>query len=97
MVPKIWNATDRIFRHFGLFFPFYSPVDPENQNFEKMKKKKKKKQQPWRYYYFTKVYHKVYIWFLRYGARRTEFFLILEHFFCPFTSLTTLKIKILKK
>ena len=43
MVPKIWNATDRIFRHFGLFFPFYSPVDPENQNFEKMKKKKKKK------------------------------------------------------
>ena len=32
----IWNATDIIFCHFGLFFcPF---TNPKNQNFEKMKK-----------------------------------------------------------
>ena len=39
MVPEIWSATDRIFIHFGPFFPFHAPPnDPENQNFEKMKK-----------------------------------------------------------
>ena len=39
MVPEIWSATDRIFCYFGLFFPFYSPNNPKNQNFEKLKKK----------------------------------------------------------
>ena len=38
MVPEIWNATDRIFCHYELFLPFYPHLDPENQNFEKMKK-----------------------------------------------------------
>ena len=42
MVPEIWSATDIIFCHSGQFFalPPYSPfpMDPENQNFEKMKK-----------------------------------------------------------
>ena len=39
MVPELWSATDRIFCHSGLFFlPFYPLMDPENQNFEKMKK-----------------------------------------------------------
>ena len=36
------------------------------------------------------------VWFLRYKVQRTEFFVILGYF-CPFTSLTTQKIKILKK
>ena len=38
MVPEIWNATDRIFCHCGPFFSFYPPMNPENQNFQKMKK-----------------------------------------------------------
>ena len=29
---------DIIFCHSGPFFPFYPPMDPENQNFEKVKK-----------------------------------------------------------
>ena len=39
MVLDIWNAVDRIFCHFGPFFPFYPPNDTKNQNFEKMKNK----------------------------------------------------------
>ena len=52
----------------------------------------------WRYH-FTQVYHKWQsydVWFLRYEVWQTEFFVILDHF-CPFTPLTTQKIKILKK
>ena len=37
MVPEISSVTDRIFCHFGLFFPFCSPNNLENQNFEKVK------------------------------------------------------------
>ena len=50
--------------------PFYLPNNPENQNFEKMKKT------PGdtiilHEYHKSKSYD---VWFLRYGARRTEFF-----------------------
>ena len=38
MVPEIWSTTDRIFCHSGPFFALLPPIDPENQNFEKMKK-----------------------------------------------------------
>ena len=38
MVPEIWSATDRTFCHSGPFLPFYPPIDPENQHFEKIKK-----------------------------------------------------------
>ena len=37
----------------------------------------------WRYYHFTQAYHKwqsYHVWFLRYRARRTEFFVILDYF-----------------
>ena len=63
----------------GHFLPFDAP-NPKNQNFEKIKKMKKKKK-AWRYYHFTPVYHKLqsyYVLFLRYGARQTEFFVILD-------------------
>ena len=59
------------------FLPFYPPIDSENQNFEKMKKDPSR-------YHFTHVYHKWQsydVWFLRYGAWRTELFVILDHFF----------------
>ena len=41
MVPEIWSTRDITFCHSGLCFallPFY-PMDPENQNFQKMEKK----------------------------------------------------------
>ena len=38
MVPEIWRVSDRIFDHSGPFFILLPPMDPENQNFEKMKK-----------------------------------------------------------
>ena len=38
MVPEIWSVTDRIFFHYGPFYALLPPMDPENQNFEKMKK-----------------------------------------------------------
>ena len=40
MVPEIRSVADRIFCHYGLFFalPPPPPIDPENQNFEKIKK-----------------------------------------------------------
>ena len=63
----------------GHFLPFDAP-NPKNQNFEKIKKMKKKKK-AWRYYNFTPVYHKWQsydVLFLRYGARQTEFFVILD-------------------
>ena len=83
MVPEIWSATDIVFfAILARFLPFYSPIDPENQNFEKIKKKS------WRYYHFTNVYHKWQsydVLFLRYGVQQTEFFVILDHFL-PFYS-----------
>ena len=42
------------------------------------------KKTTWRYCHFTHVYHKWQpfdVWFLRYQARRTEFFVTLNHFF----------------
>ena len=75
------------------FLNLYPTKNLENQNFEKLKKI------PWRYYDFTNVYHKWQpydIWFLRYGVELAEFFVILDNFY-SFASLTTLKIKILKK
>ena len=45
----------------------------------------------WRYYPFTHVYHKsrsYNVWFLRYKVQRTEFLVILGHFY-PLTLLTT--------
>ena len=55
-----------------------------------------------KYYHFTHEHHKSKsydLWFLRYGAWQTESFLISDHFlpFCPPLTLTTQRIKILKK
>ena len=39
MVPEISSATDIFFFVIlGYVLPFYSPINPENQNFEKIKK-----------------------------------------------------------
>ena len=66
-----------IFRHFGPSFALLPPYNPKNQILKKWKKN------TWRYYHFTNVYLKWQsydVWFLRYGAWQTEFFVILDHF-----------------
>ena len=58
----------------------------------------KKWKKLWRYYHFTHEYNKwrsFDVWFLRYGAQQTEFFVILGHCL-PFSLLRTQKIKMLK-
>ena len=60
----------------GHFLPFYPLNDPENQNFAKMNKMPGD-------IVILHVYHKwrsYHIWFLKYKARQTEFFVILGHF-----------------
>ena len=76
------------------FLPFYSPNNSKNQTFEKMKK-------PLGdiiilHRCTINDNHMMYLWFQRYWARQTEFFIILDQFH-PFTHLWTQKIKILKK
>ena len=62
---------------------FYPPNNLRNQNLKKDEKS------AWRYYHFKHVYHnlKSYdVWFLRYEAWRTDFFVILDrflHFYPP--------------
>ena len=82
-----WDIKlNRIFSHFGPFFcPFTTPPPPPPQKPRKSKFWKMKKK-TWRYHHFTQVHQRwqLYnVWFPRY--------------FCPFTPLTTQKIKILKK
>ena len=71
---KVWQTE--IFVILGHFLPFQPPHNPENQNFKIEKK-------TWRYYHFTHLHQKwqLYdLWFLRCGARETEFFVILGCF-----------------
>ena len=75
MVPEIWSVTDIIFVILDHFLHFYPPMDQDNQNFEKNKKT------PGNIIILNRcnINHN-HIWFLRYRARQTEFFVILEHF-----------------
>ena len=57
------------------FLPFDLPNNPKYQDCEKWKK-------AWGYYHLILVYRKwrsYDVWFLRYGARQIEFFVILGH------------------
>ena len=79
MVPELSSATE-FFVILGYFLPFYPPPPPPH----KCRKSKfwKHEKHSWRYH-FTHAYQKSKsydVWFLRYGARETEFFLILDHF-----------------
>ena len=61
----------------GYFLPFDPPNNLKIKVFKKWKKSR-------RYYHFTLVYHKWQsydVWFLRYGAWQTEFFVSLDHYF----------------
>ena len=91
---KNWKNTWRYyhFTHVYHIGPFKSLT---TQKIEIVKKGKK----PWRYYHFTHVYGKWQsndLWFLRYGVRWRECFVILD----PFLHLyrpKNLKIKLFKK
>ena len=75
------------------FLPFNLPNNLENQNFEEKKWKK-----ACRYYHFTNVYlNDNHIMHGFWDMECDRIFCHVGPFFCPFTPLTTLKIKILKK
>ena len=91
-----WQSYDKWFLRYGVWqpdflsfwticLPFYTP-NTKNQNFEKNEKKNS-----WTHHHLTQVYQKSWSYntlFLRYDAWQ---------YFCPFTPLTTQKIKIFKK
>ena len=90
MVPEIWSTTDIIFSHFGPIFVLLPPIIPDYWKNEK---------NLWRYHHFTLVYHKWQsydILLLRYQVDR-QIFLSFWAIFCPFTPLTTPKIRFWKK
>ena len=94
MVPEISCMTNVIvISHFGLFFALLPPNNPKNQNFEKMKKTPRD----------IIILHMCTINdnHMMYGSWDMEHdrqnFLSFWTIFCPFTPLTTQKIKILKK
>ena len=77
MVPEIWSTTNRTFCYFGPFFAI-PPSPPNNQKFNILKKWKKRLEI---LLFHTCVLCKSYdIWFLRYWAWKTNFFVILDHF-----------------
>ena len=81
MLPQIWSATNIISCYFGSIFtllPYYW-----HQELKLWKNVKKS----WRYFPFRHVHHEwrsYDVWFLIYKAQRTEFFVILSHFFLSF-------------
>ena len=93
MVPEILSITERIFLSFwAIFCPFTLLKTKKIKTLKNWKS-------TWRYYHFTHVYHKWHsydVWFLRYGARKTIFLVILDHFL-PFYPPNNPKIKILNK
>ena len=76
-ILKYMVQQTKIFVILGSFLPFQPPDSVENQNFKIQKKN------TWRFYHLTHLHHKWQsydAWFLRYGARHTEFLVILDCF-----------------
>ena len=92
MVSEVWSTTDRIFVILGRFLPFYPTNNPKNQDLEKMKKT------PGDIILQMCTIndnHMMYgSWDMEHARQK---FLSFWTIFCPFTLLTTWKIKILKK
>ena len=66
------------------FWAIFCPLTLLTVQKIKILKKMKNQKNTWRYYHFTYVYHKwksYNVWFLRYGAGQTEFFLTEDLFF----------------
>ena len=94
MVPEIWSTTDIVFCHCRPSFALYPLMDLENQNFEKMKNKTLKILS-----FYKCVSKMTVIWCMvpEIWNATDRIFLSIWIVFCPFTPLTTQKIKILKK
>ena len=76
---EIWSAKHLIYCHFGLFFVLLSPL-----TIQKIKILKKWEKDMEILSFYKCVYHKWQsydVWFLRYGARPTEFFFCFGSFF----------------
>ena len=72
--------------NFLSFWTVFCPVTPlRTQKIKILKSEKRKKEKKnWRFYHLTHVYHKwesCNVWFLRYGARRTDYFCHFGSFF----------------
>ena len=86
MMYGSWNM-ERDGQNFLLLWIIFFDLLPEQSKFWKNEKT------AWRYYHFTRVYHKWQLydaWFLRYRAWRTELFVTLDHFL-PFYHFNNLK------
>ena len=85
---------DEYFVILGHFLPFDSPNNPKNQNFEKNEK------HTWIYHHLTQVYknHDQMLYCSRdMACDRYNCYFSFWAIFCTFTTLTTQKIKTLKK
>ena len=82
-----WDmARDRCNCYFFSFWAICCPFNSPPPRLSLTTRKIKMKKSTWRYYHFTHVYHKWQshdVWFLKYGAWQTEFFVILDLFW-PF-------------
>ena len=77
----IEHDRENFFVILDCFLSFYPPMDPENQNFEKMKQMLGDI-----ILHMCTINDSYNVWLLRYEAWQTEFFVILDHFlyFYPF-------------
>ena len=92
MVPEIKGTMDKIFCHFGPFLPFEPPNNPKNQNFENIKQTSG--DIIILHLCTTNDNHMLYgSWDIEQDRQN---FLSFWTIFCPFTLLTTWKIKTLK-
>ena len=94
MVPEILSMMERFLCHFGLFFAFLPFNNPKKQNFHKVKKR------PGDIIILHKCTknhdHMLYCsWDM--ACERCNCYFSFWAIFCPFTPLTTQKIKISKK
>ena len=93
-IPEICSTTDRIFCHFGPFFALLAPLATQKKKIGKMKKTHRNN---------IIILHMCTIHYdhMMYGSWNMEHnrqnILLFWAFFCPLISLTTKKIKILKK
>ena len=89
MVPEISSATDIIFCNSGPFFCPFTPLwNQKTKIFKKWKKYLKILS------FYKDEWQQYDVWFFRYGVQWAECFVISDHLL---NSLTTQKIKILKK
>ena len=94
VAQQIWR-----WQNFLSFWTIFVLLHPQQAKKSKFWKKWKNN---WRYYHFTQVRHKWQsydVWFLRYEAWRTEFFVILDQFlpFYPHNNLENQNFEKLKK